>query len=258
MNSKYIIASVLILFSSFTYSCSNFSSPNLDNSKISSALKLDFLDMVTVDKNYVSSLVLTSQGNIDKSKKAISMLKDSWRLLKDKNYSSLNQKDKNLFDSIDKVILDAEKYLAESKISESHEVLEMFRTLSYEFRKNNNIDYYMDYLTDFHTEMEKVLNAGISEGDLDKKFNLVKETLPKAIESFNFLENKTFDKKIFSFSDEKDLQRINFIKAEKQKLEELKKLVDSNDKELTLTKSQEIKENFVKLFSLFGNMDSIK
>lgn len=116
----------------------------------------------------------------------------------------------------------------------------------------------MDYLTDFHSQMENVLNAGISEGDNDLKFNKIKEVTPKAIETFKNLENKSFDKVLFNFSDEKDTQRKNFIESEKLKLDELKKAIDSNDKDLSIKKSQEIKENFVKLFSLFGDINSIK
>lgn len=258
MRNKFILSLVVISLSGLSYSCSNINLTDTKTTQVTNNNKVELSDMVKVDKDYVASLVLTSQGNIDKSKKAVSILKDSWSSFKNKNYSNLDKINKELFDKIEKTILDAEKSISDSKISEAHEELEPFRQYFYEFRKNIKVDYYMDYLTDFHSQMENVLNAGISEGDNDLKFNKIKEVTPKAIETFKNLENKSFDKVLFNFSDEKDTQRKNFIESEKLKLDELKKAIDSNDKDLSIKKSQEIKENFVKLFSLFGDINSIK
>lgn len=260
MRNKLILSLSVILLSGLSYSCSN-PNINLTDTKTNQSVtndKLELIDMVKVDKDYVASLVLTSQGNIEKSKKAVSILKDSWSTFKNKYYSNLDKINKDLFDKIEKTILDSEKSISDSKISEAHEELEPFRQYFYEFRKNMKVDYYMDYLTDFHSQMENVLNAGIIDGDNDLKFNKIKEVTPKAIETFQNLESKIFDKVLFNFSDEKDTQRKNFIESEKVKLDELKKALDSNDKDLSIKKSQEIKENFVKLFSLFGDINSIK
>lgn len=258
MRNKFILSLVVISLSGLSYSCSNINLTDTKTTQVINNNKIELSDMVKVDKDYVASLVLTSQGNIDKSKKAISILKDSWSSFKNKNYSNLDKINKDLFDKIEKTISDAEKSISDSKISEAHEELEPFRQYFYEFRKNIKVDYYMDYLTDFHSQMENVLNAGISEGDNEIKFNKIKEVTPKAIDTFKNLENKSFDKVLFNFSDEKDTQRKNFIESEKLKLDELKKAIDSNDKDLSIKKSQEIKENFVKLFSLFGDINSIK
>lgn len=214
---------------------------------------IEIKDMVVLDQKYVPSLVSTSQNNLENSKKSVSLLKENWLTFKQKYYDKSDKDTKSNFDKIDTIISDTEKSLDNSKIADAHAQLEPFREIFYEIRKINKIDYYMDYVTDFHKEMENVLNAGILEGSVDIKFDKIKEVLTKTISVFNTLESAKFDAKEFNFSDEKEKQRNAFMLAEKNKLQDLKNAVDTNNKELAIKLSQEVKENFVKLFTLFGD-----
>lgn len=253
---KNLLLAVLLIFTSF--GCTDTSLTNKPQDKTAvqdqNKITLDVKDMVVLDQKYVPSLVFTSQNNLENSKKAVSLLKESWTTFKKKYYETLLDKEtKSNFDKVDVIISDTEKSLDNSKIADAHTQLEPFREVFYEIRKTNKIDYYMDYLTDFHKEMENVLNAGVLEGSVDAKFDKIKEVLPKTISVFNTLESTKFDSNLFNFSDEKEKQRNAFMLAEKTKLQDLKNVVDANNKESAIKLSQEVKENFVKLFALFGD-----
>ena len=221
-------------------------------------------DFVSFDKAYIPALALTSQGKIEESKKAMILLKENWKTFKEV-YNSYNKKDlewEKDFDKIDQMILNADEIvLSANDILRAHDVLEEVRIILMELRKRNNIDYYVDYLTEFHEPMEAIVLTAkdknpetLTDGDVRE----IQSSLNQASIIWEKIENLKFDEKLFGFANEKIMKMNHYIKSESDALNRLKQAMGNKDKRLIIQAAVAVKPNFANLFMMFGDFERIK
>ena len=221
-------------------------------------------DFVSFDQAYIPALALTSQGKIEESKKAMNLLKDNWKTFKE-TYKTHNKKDLEWgkdFDKVDQMISSADKIVLSGKdISRAHDVLEDVRIVFMKLRKRNNIDYYVDYLTEFHEPMEAVVLTAkdktpetLTDGDVRE----IQTSLNQASTIWGKIENLKFDEKLFGFATDRTVKMKSYVQAESDALKRLKQTMGSKDKKLIIQVAVAIKPNFANLFMMFGDFERIK
>ena len=116
-------------------------------------------DFATFDQAYVPALALTKRGTLAACRAAMERLNVSWGKLKDKHGGSMPADPAwaGDFDRVSGLITRASKRLAENDQEGAHELLEGVREVFLKTRRRNGIDYYLDYLTQFHDTMEKIV-----------------------------------------------------------------------------------------------------
>lgn len=221
-------------------------------------------DFVSFDKAFIPPLALTNQEKLKPSKKAMKLLKNEWTTLKTKYYDA-NPKDtqwKDDFDKADKVILDAEEIVKSGKnLYIAHETLEEIRILFMELRRRNNIDYYIDLLTEFHEHMEYISHAGkentpqsLTDGDIGD----IKSTLSEAQSIWAKIKDAKFDRHLYGFSDQKLTKMHKYLTLESDALFNLGNALKNHDKSLIIQTAKGIKPNYAKLYKLFGDFENLK
>src|SRR4030042_6777926 len=119
-------------------------------------------DTAMFDKAYSPSLFLTGQGKVEESKMSMKFLKESWALFKKKYYSA-QPKDgqwKKDMDEVEDLIITADETVASGNdLPSAHEDLEGVRMTLMDARQRNKIEYFPDYLPEFHGVMEEIFDA---------------------------------------------------------------------------------------------------
>lgn len=221
-------------------------------------------DMVSFDKAYIAALSLTSQPNKAAAEKAMKLTVAEWAVFKKNHAETLgkNNLDKEDLAIIDQRMSDADRIVRENEeTGEAHEVLEGICSTFLKIRERNNIDYYLDYATKFHQPMEAIMltaKGRNAETLTDEMLLKIKENLTLAQRDWEKLQRASFDPALFSFSAEKDAQRLDYIKAETEALSTLQKALTGGNKEKIIKASMGIKSNFAGLFMLFGDFEIIK
>jgi hypothetical protein len=215
-------------------------------------------DFASFDRVYIPALSMTNQGEKEQSKTTMLSLKENWKAFKDKYYK-YNSKDsqwEKSFNDVDQKIIQADEIVnSDGNLSKAHESLEGIRTIFMELRKKNNMDYYVDYLTEFHEPMEAIVLTvkgktpdTLTNADIEK----LQKLLPDALSIWNRLDSAKFDKSVFGFSDEKSELMRKHIKQEFESLNKLKDSIVSGDKKMIIQSAMGVKPNFVNVFLLFG------
>lgn len=230
---------------------------------LSAASRLE-KDMVTFDKAYITALALTSQTNKTAAEKAMKLTVAEWAVFKKNHVKTFNKNksDKADLAKIDQLISNAERIVqANEKTDEAHEVLEGVRNTFLKIRERNSIVYYIDYTTKFHEPMEAVVltvKGKTAETLTEEMLLKIKDNFKVAEQDWENLQKASFDPVLFSFTAEKETQRLGYIKAETEAMNKLKKALEGDDKETIIKASMGIKSNFVKLFLMFGDFEKIK
>lgn len=221
-------------------------------------------DMFTFDKAYITALSLTSQTDKAAAQKAMALTVAEWTVFKKKHAKTFNKNklDKADFAAIGKMISDAERIVRENeKTDEAHEVLEGVRNTFLKIRKRKSIDYYLDYTTKFHEPMETVVltaKGKTAQTLTDEMLLKIKDNFKIVQQEWENLQKAPFDPTLFSFSAEKDTQRVAYIKAETEAINKLKNALEHGDKGEIIKASMGLKSNFASLFLMFGDFEKIK
>ncbi|MBF0280809.1 MAG: hypothetical protein HQM13_23660 [SAR324 cluster bacterium] len=221
-------------------------------------------DMVSFDQAYIPALALTSQEKSGPSKKAMELLKSNWSGFK-KNYYDKNRKDfswKKDFDHIDELILKADRIVKSGKnLKDAHEELEGIRNVFLALRQRNGINYFVDYLTEFHEPMEGIVLSALKktpETLTSENVNTIRNLLPQTISLWEKIQKDSFDQELFRFNDSKITQMKKLMKSEGMALEQLQNALEGSDHALLIKRSVAIKPNFAKLFMMFGDFETLK
>jgi len=222
-------------------------------------------DFVTLDQAYVPVLFLTNMEKLNPSKESMQRLNQVWSTFKDKyyTYNSDDSQWKKDLDKIDQIVREASGIVtANGNLIAAHETLEEVRYTLFDTRRRNGIDYFVDYLTDFHDPMEHIVlraKGKTPQTLTDDDIADIEESLPHTMALWHKVINANFDKALYGFDGDKYDQMQATIQAETQSLEELKSaLNEKSDKEMIIKKSMGIKKNFAQLFSMFGNFQGLK
>ncbi len=217
-------------------------------------------DFVKLDRHLIGALFFTNQGKQDKAIAEIEKLSEIWNEFKANYYSyapsdSLWQKD---FDNVSSLITEAKEITASGKnLLDAHEKLEKVRTILYELRKRNSINYYLDALIRFHEEMEKIVHPlkGKKPSDVkDELIDKLKVAVQKGIECWDAVEKENLDASLYGFSQQKFQKMNEWIKEEKETLKNLYDALERKQKGKILKFGGNIKKNFQKIFLLFSDL----
>jgi len=216
-------------------------------------------DFVLLDRAFIPPLLLTNQKKADPSKKAMEVLKAQWAQFK-KNHYSAQPKDpgwKQDLDRVESKIMEADQIvLGEKDLMEAHEILETIRYALKSTRSRNGIDYYIDYLSEFHEHMEAILHTANErdEGSFSEKdLQFVTGECAEATRIWTQVQGLPFDRELFGFSDAQEARRKELLEKEAQALQRLQKALEGNDKKLIIASAKEIRPPYSQLYLLFGD-----
>lgn len=216
-------------------------------------------DMVRLDKVYIATLALTSQGKAAESRKAVDALQGTWREFKGRHYAA-NPKDpqwKPDFDRVSGMVEEAVKIVAAGRpVNEAHEALEHVREVLMKLRERNSIDYFIDSLTAFHEPMEAiVLAAKDKSGDTltDADVARIRNMLPQAERAWQRVAAAKLDARDYGLNAAQAKDARKLMDLEQDSLAALNAALAADDKARIARAATAIKPNFAKLFMTFGD-----
>lgn len=216
-----------------------------------------------LDKAFIPALALTSAEKIKPSAKAMEILQSEWRLF-NAAYQDANLADGQWradFDLADQAIENASKIVdGGTGLVAAHVVLEQIRLAFWKLRERNGIDYFTDYLTEFHEEMEVIVLAvkgknpsSLTESDVTK----IREHLPSAKAGWERVIAANLNAELFSFSEAQIGQIHALLGKEKAALMDLEEVLKGNNREELIKASAAIKPIFAQVFKMFGDFRRI-
>ena len=220
-------------------------------------------DFASFDRVFIPPLALTNQDKLKPSQKAMHLLNKNWTSFKTKYYDANPQdpKWKGDFDKIEQQISEATKIVESGEnLLHAHEALEEIRSVTLDLRRRNNIEYYIDSLTEFHFLMEAIYHTGADNEPSDLDEGVIAELndlTDEASALWRKIEAQSFDKALFGFNEKKITKMMGLIKAEAEALTKFKKAVNSRDKTAIIDMAKGVKPNYAKMYMMFGDFDSI-
>jgi len=191
-------------------------------------------------------------------------LKESWKEFRAKyyDYTISDSQWKNDFDSVENSIAEADSIVnSGTDLKAAHETLEGIRLGFMELRKRNNMDYYIDNLTDFHGSMEHIYHsaddadpASLTDADIDD----LRSSLTDASEIWALITAAEFDNTVFKLSDKKLNDKDMYMKKEASALKNMEAALNSKDAEKIIKTSLAIKPAYAKFYSLFGDFSFLE
>jgi ribosomal protein S15P/S13E len=220
-------------------------------------------DFVSFDRAFIPPLALTNQEKVNPSKKAMMLLKENWSAFKGKHFEA-NPKDTQWKTDLDKVessIRDAGRIIEGGKnLMEAHEILEQVRFVFMALRKRNNIDYYVDHLSEFHEHMEAIIHTA-SERDAGSLSSKDKEFMGKEFAQASLIWERIqalrFDAALFGFNDQKLAEMKDLVKKEADALQKLRSALGGNDNAVIIQSAKGIRPNYANLYKMFGDFDRV-
>lgn len=236
------------------------------------------------DKTYIAALLLTGQGKVEQSQKAMALLRGEWEIFANKRYPEIRNslKYRRTLDRVQKAVRTADHIVSSGgNLRDAHEALEGIRFILMDFRRSRLRtyrmetrtpggeagfivipgDYYVDYVTEFYEPMEAIVLTArhktpetLTGADVEK----IEEQLAEALKLLTTMENAEFEPSIFDFSDEKTQTMGGYISHEAESLDKLKDALEVRDKGEIIRTSMGIEPGFMKLLALFGDFESLE
>jgi hypothetical protein len=215
-------------------------------------------DFAKLDRAYVPALALTRMGTLEASQKALGRLKREWQHFQSRHAGAMPQDAQwqSDFRRVGVAIKDADEDLHDGRQMDAHESLEAIREVLLAARRRNNLDYYLDHLTEFHATMEEIVLAVKDKKPADLRADTIENMqglTETAIQQWEQVKAAPFSPKRFGFDETKRVQRQHLLEAETHALKELELAVKSGDKKQIIRSGKAIKPIFAKSFMLFGD-----
>jgi CpeT protein len=231
----------------------------IEEAKIIANLKED---MVKFDRAYIPALAFSEKQELQKSIRAMKELLTDWEKLKSKYYDEeINDPDwKANLDAIGALIAAVDELVnTKHDLYAAHNMLEDLKLSFGHIRQRYSIDYYIDYLNEFHKTMAAIIDiAGgkkpedLSPDDIEK----IKALYPDAAAIWKTVAKKRFDDKFFGFDEDKLSLMSGYMALESFALDKLGQALENDDFQQILQAAIGLKPNFAKLYKLFGNFSA--
>ena len=220
-------------------------------------------DFAHLDSAFIPPLALTNQEKVQPSKKAMELLMQNWKPF----YTEyrINPDDPEWaedMDSIDQAFEQAQVIVASGEnLMRAHEVLETYRTTTAEMRRRNNMDYFIDPLTDFHSSMEGIVHTadehGVDEIDASLRETLA-DMLATAKEEWRVIMEFDLNPALFGFSQGQVEKLREFMEKEQQSLHRLDQALESGTAEEVKEAGVGIKPAYQQIYKMFGNFKAVQ
>jgi hypothetical protein len=221
-------------------------------------------DMVVFDKAYIPALFLTSQGKGDESKLAMKFLKENWAAFKEKYYSAQSNdiQWKKDMDKAENLIMAADDTISGSKdLRSAHGDLETAGGILKDARQRNKIEYFPDYLVEFHDIMEEIFEPAANwkpETMSEKDIQDIQNVLSNGLEAWDVAKKAKFTPELYGFSPEKVQRMRNLQKAEEDALLGLQEALKKGDKAEIIKHALSLKPKYAPIYLLFGDFERLK
>lgn len=218
-------------------------------------------DMVKLDKTYIPALMITGHGpeKMDKIIRIFSEFEVLWNTFYQKYPNGVSTDWSLQMNSIDQAVTGASLSLKVKNKDGAHQGLEKVREAFLEARKAEKIEYYLDYLTLYHTEMEYIVrffenqNRGVIG---DHELANIKEHVNKAVEVWGQCADKIALADVFELKHVKKKSLIETFAATKAELTKLQTSLEKRNVKEAVIPARVLKPLFIKTLLLFGNMPS--
>lgn len=216
-------------------------------------------DMARFDRAYIPALVLTSKkDSTGQSVVAVKRLRQDWMVLKAKYASMVGTGGTS--DEVDSSIERADMLITTGEFAGAHKELESIREVLLKARRSHEVDYYLDYLTEFHSAMERAVDlvAG-KEADAITKANIdtMRAILPDLRSSWQKVVEAPFDRRPFLFSRDTEKALMTAVDEAAMMIDDLEAAIRSGNRPLVLKHTMLVKKSYSRVFKMFGNFDSV-
>ena len=221
-------------------------------------------DMVALDKAYIPPLFLTSQGKVEESKLAMKFMKEEWTIFKQKYYSAQpnDAQWKKDMDKAEKLIMTADKIVASGEnLRNAHGDLEEAGGILKDARQRDKIEYFPDYLTEFHDIMEEIFEPAANwkpETMSEKDIQTIQKVLSDGLRAWDVTKKAKFIPELYGFSSEKVQKMRNLHKAEEDALLALREAIKKGDKAEIIKQALSLKPKYASIYLLFGDFERLK
>lgn len=216
-------------------------------------------DMAMFDRSYIPALVLTSKKDTTgQSVVALKRLRQDWGVLTAKRAAvfAADARSEKIKEAIDR----ADSLVTIGDFKGAHTELESIREILLDARRQYKIDYYVDYLTVFHSTMEAMVSAveGKAPGQLTgQDIATIKRFVPEARAQWNNVREARFSRGVFLFTRETKESLDVLVAQEARNLEDLAAAIRSGNHKLIIKHTLLIKKGYSSVFRMFGNFESV-
>lgn len=213
-------------------------------------------DMAAFDRAYIPALVLTAEA--DDSGKAVMAVKDfklRWFTFKAK-YEGRGW-DTEL-GQVEDMIMEADGQVNVGDLKAAHDALEGIRQVMFEIRRGEGMEYFLDYLAEFHGPMEAIVLAvkDKSPDDIgETELQVVRANLFSAAALWEKAETARFDRGGFRMSQSQADKLAACMDRERKALRELESALASGDRRAVVKAALDIEPNFMEAYRLFGRFE---
>ncbi len=117
-------------------------------------------DMVVVDKAYIPALMITKAGDESRAQAAVDQLAESWAEFESKWKGTVNEEWREGFERIDQLVAESAKLSAAPRdLEKAHAALDEIRHLLARLRKEEGIQYFVDFVTSVEDALEEVVRT---------------------------------------------------------------------------------------------------
>ncbi|MCA9083297.1 MAG: DsrE family protein [Planctomycetaceae bacterium] len=233
--------------------------PSAANSKDATCTECQLNSFADFDRVYIPALALTNQEKPVEAKAAMARFSKRWNGLR----SMLGECREDWSESltaVDTAITKAELLIAEGELKQAHEALEVIRDIFMKLRSENNIQYPLDSLNQFHATMEQIVKPAMSmtpdavDPNVRARFVMLAK---QAAEEWKTVEQTEFDAELFLLKGDRVEKLQQLIAAESQRIQALQTAVEAEAPQL-LKAASELKPAFAAVYMFFGDFASVK
>lgn len=221
-----------------------------------------FYDMAQLDRAYVPALSLTgSPEDTQSTVIAVKLFRHQWEIFKQKNSGEVDKQSEwhEAIYRVDALVDKANEYADAGDFKNSHAQLEAYRGIMLTLRHQIALDdYYLDRLTEFHSQMEAIVSVAQKPGTLtDEDMRALQGSYEKASAIWARVAAAKVDANVFhlSSSDAKLLKQ--YVDEESKALEHFGEQLKLRERKNIKAHAPTIKPPFVKAFKLFGDFKSV-
>lgn len=210
---------------------------------------------IAFDKLYVDALLLTESGS-DLSPQQLRRLGHHWKKYVSE-FGGYLPRFKKPAEKVHKAILVAKGLVKEKDWARARAALEPIRAILRDYRQDTHFPYYFDYLTAYHSEIEKLLKMASTQlggGKVPRFAKRAEAGLDRADKIWRKAERAEFNTKMHGFDEAREARRKELIKGVRKSLEQAYDGLygfDEDERDLALA-LKKLELPFARLFKLFG------
>ncbi len=220
-------------------------------------------DTVELDRKFIPLLVAADAGDSLVARAALAEFLPQWETFRDRYY---NHADSDSLWVPDFILLDELVDSAALTIdsgydmSYAHEDLEDFRMIMFEVRDRNDIDYFVDYLNEFHELADQIgaitrdrNSRGLTDADMDELDRLG----TAALDVWEDVEELEFDARLHRFDDDRTTQLERGIRAVGSQVRRLQQAVAGDERVTATGAGNALRPELDELYRLFGDFEPL-